>query len=89
MTRISLTKHAIRRARLRWLEPTDAEAVRAIRLVLERGHRRNAKGCTIYQYGTRCVRVARDNVAVTVTVQGMKRMDAIRHQAREDRIERA
>lgn len=87
MTLPELTAHAIFRARIRWLEPTDGDAARAIRRVLEKGEQRQEKGLTIYQHGTRCARV-RDGVVVTVTVIHMKRLEFLRHMARRDYRER-
>lgn len=87
MKGLNLTAHAIARARHRWLEPTDAEAARAIRLVIERGTPTRRHGCTVYQYGTRCARV-NGGAVVTVTVHHMKRLNAIRSKARRDLKER-
>lgn len=80
---VKLTEHAIYRACLRWLEPNVSEAARAIRHVLENGVAHTQHGCTVYQLGTRCVRVT-DNTAVTVTVMGVKRVERMRVKARRD-----
>lgn len=85
-----LTRHVLNRVRTRWNEPTDRDAERAARHVLEHGTwtpRRKEDGAFCVTLGTRRLIVVQ-GVAVTAILLGVKRMEHLRRRARRDMKER-
>lgn len=86
--RIAISQHAVERAMIRWLEPTEQAAYAAIRHVVEHGQPHQELGCTVYHYGSRRVRVT-DDTAVTVTLHRHKVVRRLARKARADMRERS
>lgn len=85
--RAHITRHAIDRARLRWLEPDDAAALRAIQGVIERGDRTQTGRLITCRHGSRCARIV-DGAVVTVYIHRPNRLKALLRHVRRDIRER-
>jgi len=70
---VIITDRVIQDVRIRWLEPTDAAALRAIDHVIRKGRTSPAGRTTRYTLGTRHVHVL-DGVATKAYVTGQKRV---------------